>query len=460
MIRTTDWEQPADRHSELVDPVITVRQLSRLGFSRRPLTRIDHALVFSTLKGSYDTYLPPVRPSRAEAAGKRYTSVYEVDMGVHPVRADFTLPSDNDAFEFGVVLDLSWQVADPGQFVASGHRDVPRLLLGELEEAARPVARRFAIADSAAAEQTILAAVAASGDLGTAAGLTVSWTLRLRRDQENIDHQLRLQAIDHDAVEQILTQRRGMEFDIELDRRQRQQDALTVARQREYGHQEQDLVLQKQRWQHERAVLETQQEVELQRLRAEKITFYQEQLEQGGIRAWALHLAEHPDDAVLAINSMREDQLRLLETQKDLVGQVLSSGTAESYELEGPKQLAFKRFSEILNQRLLGHAEPGWGEAAPASAPHPIQLAAPAPQDASPTASQPPATVRPPVPPMPAAPPARPIEHTTFEGWQPPPGYGSSPRMPAADRPAAESHPAGEAPDTADGETQTGDDAP
>ncbi|MFI1175640.1 hypothetical protein [Streptomyces melanogenes] len=448
MIRTTDWEQPADRHSELVDPVITVRQLSRFEFARRSLTRIDHALVFSTPKGSYDTYLPPVRPTRAEAAAKRYTAVYEVDMGVHPVQAEFKLPSDNDAFEFGVVLDLSWQVAEPGRFVASGHRNVPRLLLGELEETARPVARRFAIADSAAAEQTILAAVTASGPLGSHAGLNVTWTVRLRRDQENIDHQLRLQAIHHDTTEQILAQQRGMEFDVELDRRQRQQDALTVARQREYGLQEQDLVLQQQRWQHERAVLETQQQVELQRLKAEKIAFYQAQLEQGGIRAWALHLAEHPEDAVLAINSMREDQLRLLEVQKDLVGQVLGGDTAESYELEGPKQLAFKRFSEILNQRLLGHSEPGWGEA-PASVTHQVQLLGPASQDTPPTTPQPPAAEQPARPPKPSTPPAQPIQHATFAGWQPPPGYGSTPTMPTADAPTtAEPEPAREAPDS------------
>ncbi|MEV5780858.1 hypothetical protein AB0L42_07505, partial [Streptomyces sp. NPDC052287] len=31
------------------------------------------------------------------------------------------------------VLDLSWQVLDPGRFVESGHRNVPATLIGELQ---------------------------------------------------------------------------------------------------------------------------------------------------------------------------------------------------------------------------------------------------------------------------------------------------------------------------------------
>ncbi|RST11101.1 hypothetical protein EF905_25875, partial [Streptomyces sp. WAC05374] len=91
--RPFEWVQDADRHTQLSDPVLTVRQLSRFDFARKSLTRIDHALVFATPKGSYDAYLPPRRPSRSEAAAKRYTAVYEVDMGVHPVRAEIRLPS-------------------------------------------------------------------------------------------------------------------------------------------------------------------------------------------------------------------------------------------------------------------------------------------------------------------------------------------------------------------------------
>ncbi|WP_202469104.1 hypothetical protein [Streptomyces sp. SID2888] len=363
--RQPEWQQPADRHTQLVDPVLTVRQLSRFDFNLRSLVRIDHALVFSTPKGSFEAYLPPRRPTRAEVVANRYTAVYEVDMGVHPWTAELTLPSDNDAFEFTAEVDLSWQVLDPARFVASGHRDVPGLLLGELQQAARPVTRRFAIADSAATERELLQAVTVLGPLGAPAGLQVTWTLRLRRDQANIEHQQRLQAIDHSAAEQVRVAQRGMEVDVEADRRQRQQDALQVGRAMVYGTQQQELLLQQQRWQHEQALLHSgqqhqlalqhgQQQLELQQIEAQKIDFYQWHLQQGGVHSWALHLAQHPEDSQLVMTSMREDQLRMIQAQMDLVKQLLSGDAAENYELEGPKQLALRTVSDILNQRLPG----------------------------------------------------------------------------------------------------------
>ncbi|WP_327718804.1 hypothetical protein OG381_27830 [Streptomyces sp. NBC_00490] len=355
--RQPEWQQNADRHTELIDPVLTVRQLSRFEFNLKSYVRIDHALVFATAKGGYEAYLPPRRPTRGEIATNRYTAVYEVDMGVHPHTAELPLPSDNDAFEFTAQVDLSWQVLDPARFVASGHRDVPGLLLGELQQAARPVTRRFAIADSAAAEREMLDAMSLLGPLGAPAGLQVTWTVRLRRDQENIDHQRRLQAIDHSAEEQIRVAQRGIDIDVEADRRGRRHDALQLDRAMAYGGRQQELLLQQQRWQHEQALLQGRQMLELQQIEAEKIAFYQWHLQQGGVHAWALHLAQHPEDSRLVMQSMRDDQLRMIQAQMDLVKQLLSSEAAENWELEGPKQLALRTVHDILNQRMPGVAQ-------------------------------------------------------------------------------------------------------
>ncbi|MFF7186228.1 hypothetical protein ACFZAR_13465 [Streptomyces sp. NPDC008222] len=363
--RQPEWQQSADRHTQLVDPVLTVRQLSRFEFNLRQLVRIDHALVFSTPKGSYEAYLPPRRPTRAEVAANRYTAVYEVDMGVHPWTAELALPSDNDAFEFTAEVDISWQVLDPARFVASGHRDVPGLVLSELQQAARPVTRRFAVTDSAAAEQELLQAVTVLGPLGAPAGLQVTWTLRIKRDKANIEHQQRLQAIDHTAAEQVRVSQRGMEVDAEADRRGRQQDSLQIERAMAYGARQQELMLQQQRWQYEQALLHSgqqhqlalqqgQQQLELQQIEAQKVAFYEWHLQQGGVHAWALHLAQHPEDSRLVMASMREDQLRMIQAQMELVRQLLSGDAAEGYELEGPKQLALRTVNDILTQRLPG----------------------------------------------------------------------------------------------------------
>ncbi|MCH0563284.1 hypothetical protein [Streptomyces sp. MUM 2J] len=366
--RPPEWQQPADRHTQLIDPVLTVRQLSRFELSIKHVVRIDHALVFSTPKGGYEAYLPPRRPSRSEIAAHRYTAVYEVDMGVHPFTGSFALPSDNDAFEFTAEVDFSWQVLDPARFVASGHRDVPEMLVGQLQQAARPVSRRFPIAGSAAAEEELLRALNSLDPLGATAGLMVTWTLRIRRDLANIEHQQRLQAIDHSATEQVHTARRGTEVDAEVDLRAREQDRLQVERALAFGRQQQELALQQAHWQHEQAMLHGTQQYQvaaqqaqyalaMQHYEAQKIEFYRAHLQQGGVQAWALHLSEHPEDTGLVMNAMRDDQLRMIQAQMELVKELLAGDNAEKFELEGPKQLALRTVSDILNQRLPGVAQ-------------------------------------------------------------------------------------------------------
>ncbi|MFD7873939.1 hypothetical protein ACFV5G_07395 [Streptomyces sp. NPDC059766] len=352
--RQPDWQQQADRHTEIVDPVLTVRQLSRFDFNLKSYVRIDHALVFSTAKGGYEPYLPPRRPTRAEVLANHYTAVYEVDMGVHPHTCNLELPSDNDAFEFTAAVDISWQVIDPARFVASGHRDVPGLVLSELQQAARPVTRRFPIAESAAAEAELLERMNLLGPLGAPAGLQVTWTLRLRRDEDDIEHQRRMRSIDQSASEQILAAQRGMDIDVEVDRRGRQSDALQIERAMQYGAHQQELILQQQRMQHAQALLAGEQQMQLQQLEAEKARFYAWHLQQGGVHAWALHLAQHPEDSAAVMNSMREDQLRMIQSQMELVKQLLGGDGAENWELEGPKQLALRTVNDILTQRLPG----------------------------------------------------------------------------------------------------------
>ena len=413
-----DFEQPADRHTPLNDPVVTVRQLSRWGFSRKALTRIDHALVFSTPQGDYEDFLPPVRPSRAEVAARRYTAVYEVDMGVHPHRTELDLPSDNDALEFTATIELSWQVASPKAFVRSGHRDVPALLLGELHQLACPLTRCFANRDSARAEAALLRGLTdpERPPLGAAAGLRVVWTLRLRQDRQEIEHQQRLQAIGHASAEEIRAERLAKDYDTELDERTRRQDALQMTRATEYGRMEHELTLRRQEWQQEQDIRQADYQAELQRLEAEKIAFYQKYLEEGGVVAWALHLSAHPEDTRLVIEGMREDQRRFIQAKMELAKALMSGDNAEGYELEGPRRLAFDAVYEIFNQHLPGVPREH------SSAPPPTRV--PLTEE---SADAPPADPEP-------DPPADP-DHGAFSDWRPPPGYGSSPVRPATPTP-------------------------
>ncbi|MGF2212589.1 hypothetical protein, partial [Streptomyces albidoflavus] len=447
--RPPEWQQNADRHTELRDPVLTVRQISRFEFNRKALTRIDHALVFTTPRGGLEVYLPPRRPSRSEVAARRYTSVYEVDMGIHPWREELALPSDNDAFEFGAEVDFSWQVVDPVRYVAGGHRDVPALLIGELQQAARPVTRRFPVSASAEAERELLRAMAGLGPLGATAGLQVTWTLRVRRDEGDIAHQRRLREIDQNVAEQIRADQGGMQADLVRHQRDLQQDALQISRSLEYGGQAQQLALQQQRWQHEQALLAGRQQLELQRVNAEKVAFYQWHLEQGGIHALALHLAEHPGDTQLVMENMRQDQLALMQSQLHLVEQVLKGDHAEAYELDEPKKLALRTMTEIFNQRLPGvpHEPPVIGPPPPQTPPYPGrtvpgQTVPETPQipeqqaPAAPAPPTPPPAGNPYTSPPPAGPYAQPHPYAPPPPpWQAPPGYGTVPTAPGPAQP-------------------------
>ncbi|MEW1633977.1 hypothetical protein AB0469_07875 [Streptomyces sp. NPDC093801] len=363
LYRSTDWDQHADRHTLLKDPVVTVHQLGRLGLTGGPPTRIDHTLVYTTRRGGYEVYLPPHRPRRIP---RRYTAVYEVDMGVHAIRTRMPLPSIDDAHEFDVSVELDWQVTDPVRFVRSGHRDVPRLLLGQLERAARPATRRFPIADSAGAEAEVLALVHEGKPLGEEAGLRVVWTVRLRRDEDNVAHARRLQAIEHTTAEELLTEQSGARID-----RERASRAQAQQRQR----------------------------LELQEYEARRIDFYREYLARGGIDTWALHLVQHPEAFAGAMATLHEDQRERVRAQMNLIKDLLTKTGTEPFELEGPRQLAIDAFHSVFGQhvpdkRAASHAAVDEEPEPPRAAPDRVRLPAQPPTDVP--------TWQPVVPPAPA----------------------------------------------------------
>ncbi|MFF3616114.1 PE-PGRS family protein [Streptomyces sp. NPDC002580] len=309
--RQPEWQQNANRHTALIDPVLTVRPIARFDYTvRRAVTAIDHALVFVTAKGSYDVYMPPNRPSRADAATRRYTSVYEVDMGSHPVQLALEVPSDDDAFSFGATADLTWRVADPIAYVASGERDVPTRLTRELHQLARPVSRGFSIEDSPAAERAVQRAVEADG-FAAGIGLAVTCVVRLRLDDEAIAHRRRQRSLRYES--DMLDPEH--EFRLRLAH---QQHELEVLRQRQDHH-----------------------------LITEKINFYQYHLQHGGVAAWALHLAQHPEDTRMVIGSIEKDQLSAIRGQL----QVIAGDTLEDFQKAESARSTLRAVDELIQQQ-------------------------------------------------------------------------------------------------------------
>ncbi|GAA2644511.1 PE-PGRS family protein [Streptomyces lunalinharesii] len=335
--REPDWDQGADRHTELVDPVLTVRQLSRFDH-RRGYSRIDNALLFTTDKGEFEVFLPPHRPARALFATKRYTAVYEIDMGVHNCTVLLLLPSDNDAFDFTAEVELTWQVFRPQKFVASGERNVPALLRRRLEQLMYPVTRGFAIDRSADAEHAVCQVLASVGELGDEAGLRTSCAVRLRLDDAAIAHRRELRRIRY-ADEQL-----SRSHDMAM-----REDRLMAERN-----------VERARHDHELVMLQGRQDEEARRLEAEKIRYYEYHLQHGGVTMWALHLAEHPEDSRLVMENLQRDQLSLIRSQSEVALQVLKEGNPEDYQRAGLNKQAV----EIL-EGLLAHNLPGIAAAPP-----------------------------------------------------------------------------------------------
>ncbi|MFE2150428.1 PE-PGRS family protein [Streptomyces lavendulae] len=405
MNQPPQWQQDANRHTVLVDPVVTIQELSR--FKPLRTTRIDHALVFTTVQGGLDTYLPPSRPSRTELATRRWTSVYEVDTGRHEALAVLALTSQNDAFQFEVFLNWTWQVVDPAAFVASGERNVPAMLQRLVEDAVRPVLRGHAMEDSAEAELQARKAIEAAGPLGVRAGLDVRCGLQLRRDEAALEQARQLR--------EIAFARQKLEPEHALLMRE---DELAAERALAQGQQRHHVELQQQALDHQRALARGHQELELQEIETKKIDYYAYYLERGGPAAMAFQLARHPEDARLVMENLRQDQLLAMKNQLTVAIQALGGGPGglEEHQLDEPRRLAANIIKEVLGTKL-----------APGPTPSLPAVEGPA---AGAEASADPAEGR---VPGPAAVPDPPV---TDGGGAPPPedgplfGYSSTPRPP------------------------------
>ncbi|MEV6728291.1 MULTISPECIES: PE-PGRS family protein [unclassified Streptomyces] len=358
MSQPPQWQQDANRHSVLVDPVVTIQELSR--FKPLRATRIDHALVFTTAQGGLDTYLPPSRPSRTDLATRRWTSVYEVDMGRHESATVLTLTSQNDAFLFEVSLSCTWQVLDPAAVVASGERNVPAMVQRIVEQAVGPVLRGYAMEDSAAAELHARKALEAAEPMGVRAGLDVSCSLQIRRDEVALEQERQLR--------DIAFERQRLEPQHALLMRE---DELAAERALVQGRQQHRIEFQQQALDHERGLARGRQELELQEIEAKKIEYYAYWLERGGPAAMAFQLARHPEDTRLVMENLRQDQLLTVQNQLTVALQALGGGPGglEEHQMDEPRRLAANVIKEVLSaRRPQGPAQPLPAVEGPASA--------------------------------------------------------------------------------------------
>jgi hypothetical protein len=317
------WDQHARRNTDIVDPVLVVRPLSRFEFTgRRPVNQVDHALVFTSTRGTFAVYIPPQRPPRSELSSGRYVSVHEVDMGIHHFQRPFQLPSDNDAFTFRGELDVSWRVMAPDLVVASQLRDVPAHVVPRLEERMRVTTRRFSIEDSARAETAVRDNLSRT-QVAEELGLHLTCAVRLDLDEAARNQQAALRDLGYQE------QRIAPEAELE--------------RLKETHKQEMDAMRQAHRHRTERADLGHEHE-----LLTEKARFYAWHLEQRGVVPWALEVAKRPDDLPRILEMLSKEQAAQVAEKLDLLDRVEQSGHFETYQLESPVREALRAIRSLF----------------------------------------------------------------------------------------------------------------
>ncbi|MEU9129229.1 hypothetical protein AB0D08_14180 [Kitasatospora sp. NPDC048540] len=290
----------------LTDPVLTVRRLGRLGaLTGRVAARADCALVLSTAKGGYEVFLPPRRPGRGELAGRGYQAAFEVDLRIHHLQLTAYLPGLDDIGGFETEVDVDWRVSAADRVVRSGIRDVPALLIPRIQQRMRAVARSFPTDLSgpveAAVQQTLEAPTA------EAEGLHVTCTVRLTLDPAAQAHKDRMRSYGFDTEAHPLARRKAQE----------DSDVL-----------------------------------------AQKADFYRYHLDHGGVAAWALQLAAHPDDLPTALDHLRTEQQDLVRNQIELVEKLLDRSHFEEFQLEDSTRATLEAITSILRRSAGGPPAP------------------------------------------------------------------------------------------------------
>ncbi|MFD5465627.1 hypothetical protein ACFWIQ_22740 [Kitasatospora sp. NPDC127059] len=292
---------------DLIDPVLKVHPLGRaLGLPKRPDARADSALVLTTPSGEHQVFLPPHRPGFSDLVGRGYQAAFEVDLGLHHLRMTERLPGRDDVGAFEAVVEVDWQVTAPELVVASRIGDVPALLVPRVRQRMRAVTRGLTTDRSAEAESAVQQALD-EYPVAEAEGLRVRCAVQLDLDQAARDQKERL---------------RGYHFDTQA---------------------------------HPHALRQVQ---EANEVLAAKAKFYQYHLEQGGVTAWALQVAAHPEDLPRALGYLKDEQQELVQGQLHLIQRLLDQNALEDFELDGPRQDAKAALEAILRHRPAGPDAP------------------------------------------------------------------------------------------------------
>lgn len=256
----------------------------------RPVPGANSATVFLDKRGRLFSLDRPLTPG--EVAWDTPRAVFEVDISVHSLSFDLQLPAVEKAFSFQARVVVHWRIADPKAAVEAKLSNPDLVVTSSLEQRLRGITQRFAIEDSAAAENAIrvhLAAMPVPLSQGIA---LVECVVSLSLDQSTATH---VASRTHAIRERETLQ----------SRHETTQLNTTLAIQQ--GTAQQVLEAQQARFAQEMAAQAERHKLELEQM---NMQFYSQALSEGNLNLIALRLSTNRDDVNDVINLfMRQRQL-------------------------------------------------------------------------------------------------------------------------------------------------------
>jgi hypothetical protein len=175
-IRTVD----GSRHA----PIVGEHHFGRLRvFHRRTPMRPWVARVFILGNGRMVEYGRDKQPTTGELLWGGYRTMYEVDLALHRLGLEITLPSSGDEFVFRAVADVQWRVSDPKLIVLRGVTDIRDVMVPQLLDGLRKATRSLLATEVEQAEKSANAQFQENW-LTEDYGLRTNVHVRLRLDKQ------------------------------------------------------------------------------------------------------------------------------------------------------------------------------------------------------------------------------------------------------------------------------------
>lgn len=275
----------------MADKLYSVRELRRgmFGFkAERPLAPPSKVLVL--IGGGAPIVLwPGDRPTSGESAWNRYTTVYEIEMGVRPLTFTANLPTREPDVYFQVNCSANYKIADPLRVINDGLDSPEKFLKDILVSSFSLVTQGFDVEEKQKAEMAVRDVIGKKQYTEKLpfelSGVNVSLAL----DTSTTEYLRRRRELKKEAV--IATEGRTLtEATAQSEQIKKKHDFELQQKQQEY---ELELQRKQKEFEIELQRRQVEMEIEIQRQRAE---IYRPMIKDGLWGVLVQQLAQNPDD--------------------------------------------------------------------------------------------------------------------------------------------------------------------